>query len=112
MKTRQHIIYRGTLSGLSHHDYARFAKLITAGQELQLRRDSGNLFDTNAIAIDLEFEDDTVVQIGWIRKEDNAIMAKLLDAGCHLSAYVISHEMNRDLTGRLYVGVYIHVAEE
>lgn len=107
-KTRK-VIHRVNLSGLSHHDYALVANQITVGTRLPLARDPSNAYDANAIKV-LFPEDapDAQVQIGWIPKEENPILAKLLDAGFELIACVISHDMSIGaLDRRLYCGIYI-----
>ena len=99
-------IYRCALSGLSHNDYALHARTIQAGDELTLERDSGNSYDSFAIKV--KYDGD---HIGWIPKGQNEILARLLDAECDLRARVISHDASVALDRRLYVNVYIAVAE-
>ena len=106
MSTKFKSIYRCALSGLSHNDYALHARTIQAGDELTLERDIGNRFDDFAIKV--KYDED---QIGWIPKGQNEILARLLDAEYDLRARVISHDPRMSLNRRLYVNVYIAVAE-
>lgn len=106
MSTKFKSIYRCALSGLSHHDYALHARNIQVGDELTLERDRGNNYDNFAIKV--KYDGD---HIGWIPKGQNEILARLLDADCDLRARVISHDASMALDRRLYVNVYIVVAE-
>ena len=106
MSTKFKSIYRCALSGLSHHGYSLHAKNIQAGDELVLQRDNGNRYDDFAIKV--LFEED---QIGWVPKGQNEILARLLDAELDLRARVISHDTSVALDRRLYINIYLAVAE-
>ena len=99
-------IYRCSLSGLSHHAYAMYARQIEPGDEIILDRDVGNRYDDFAIRASYEGE-----QIGWIPKGQNEIIARLLDAGLDIRAKVISHEKSKPLDQRVYVVICIAVEE-
>ena len=106
MSTKFKSIYRCALYGLSHHYYSLHARNIQAGDELTLERDVGDRFDDFAIKV--KYGED---QIGWIPKGQNEILARLLDAEYDLRARVLSHDTSLSLDHRLYVNVYIAVAE-
>lgn len=100
-------IKRVNVTGLSHHNYAMFAKQIEVGDELVMERDVTNRFDQNAIRLLWNGE-----QIGWVPKEQNDVIAKLMDANLDVRCAVISHDRDvGDLQRRLYVGIFIRVAE-
>ena len=108
---KHRLIQRVALSGLSHHEYSFYAKQISAGDELLLVPDEGNKYDQYAIKVDLPLEDETVAQIGWIPKGQNEMLFRLLKAGVEIRCKVISHELDKPLTSRLYIANYITVAE-
>lgn len=93
------MIFRTALSGLSFHSYAMYAKQIDAGEELILVRDPANPHDKNAIKVFYGEE-----QIGWVPKEKNEILAKMLDEGFDVRCWVIAHDLKAPLVSRLYCG--------
>lgn len=99
-------IYRCSLSGLSHHNYAFFAKQLDAGDEITLERDVGNRYDDFAIKALYEGE-----QIGWIPKGQNEILARLLDHNLDIRAKVIAHDTSKSLDQRVYVMICLAVVE-
>ena len=99
-------IYRCSISGLSHNNYAMYAKELEAGDELGLERDPLNRFDDYAIKVMYEGD-----QIGWIPKGQNEILSKLLDHGLDIRAKIISHEASQPLDKRLYVLICIGIEE-
>ena len=116
MSTKYKMIYRTVVTGLSHHNYALHAKEIEVGDELEMKRDLGNTFDSNAVALHHEHRIFGAEQIGWLQKVGNNsgqhVIAKLLDAGVDLKCVVISHDKNISrLDERMYVGVMIGVDE-
>ena len=106
MSTKFKFIHRCALSGLSQHEYSIHAHNIQAGDELTLELDVGDRFD--GFAIKVKYDGD---HIGWIPKGQNEILARLLDAECDLRASVLSHDTSVSLNRRLYVNVYIAMAE-
>lgn len=95
------IIYKGFLSGLSHHSYERFKRVLGKGTLLQLKAMPANQFDNYSVAV--FFED---VQIGWIPKGQNAEVHSILQV-CDQVACVIVDHLNSysDLRLRLAVEV-------
>lgn len=95
------IIYKGFLSGLSHHSYERFKSVLGKGTLLQLKAMPANQFDNYSVAV--FFED---AQIGWIPKGQNAEVHSILQV-CDQVECVIVDRLNSysDLRMRLAVEV-------
>lgn len=110
MKTEHKMIQRVALSGLSHHSYSRHVDKLVPGVELALVAQSDNKFDEFAVAVHmLDDEGGIGDQIGWIPKGQNEMLHRLLRAEVEVRCKVISHETNKALAFRLYVGNYITV---
>lgn len=102
------ILKRTVLSGLSHSMYGLVAQEILPGTVLQLARDEGNRYDNYAIKVMHNSEHLGIVQIGWVPKGQNDVLAKLLDSGYQLIGGVVSHDLkNPRLDERMYVAIYI-----
>ena len=105
------LIQRIALSGLSHHEYAFYAKSIQPGTELLLVADVGNPYDQFAVKVGVATEAEDFAQIGWIPKGQNEMLFRLINAGVEIRCKVISHEAYRPLTTRLYIANYVTVLE-
>jgi len=106
MTTKYHTLKRLPLSGLSYHQYPFYVEVLVPGVELSLQRDALNVHDPNGIRVLYDGE-----QIGWIPKAENEVLARLLDLEIDLACRIISHDLKATLDRRLYVGIYIGVAE-
>lgn len=104
------LIQRIALSGLSHHDYAFVAKQLEVGDELILSTPD-NKYDLYAVAVSYQTESEDLVQLGWIPRGQNEMLHRILTAGAEVRCKVISHETNKPLDSRLYVGNYLTIAE-
>lgn len=103
------MIYRTSVTGLSHHDYALVAKEIEVGDEVTLEAITTNGFDSEAVAV--RFRDE---QIGWLSNAEKlrsakGIIHKMLRNEVEIRAKVISHDKEQALDSRLYIGLYIRV---
>lgn len=95
------IIYKGFLSGLSHHSYERFKSVLGKGTLLQLRAMPANQFDNYSVAV--FFAD---VQIGWIPKGQNAELHSILQVCDQVECVIVDHlNSYSDLRMRLAVEV-------
>ena len=73
------------LSGTTHIEgIAEKTKALHGGSRIKLQRDPKNKYDKYAIAV-LNEEDE---RIGWVPKQDNEILAQLMDAGKFLYSWV------------------------
>jgi HIRAN domain len=70
----------------AHHAEAVAGEDVAPGRPLVLRRDAGNPFDANAIAVHPAGEGE---QLGWVPRELAARLAPELDAGREWSAVVL-----------------------
>lgn len=72
------------LAGVDFYEPQNTHKSIEVDEELFLKREAWNKYDTFAIAV-LNREKK---KIGYIPREDNKVFARLLDAGKFITAYV------------------------
>lgn len=95
------VIYKGFLSGLSHHSYERFKGVLGKGTLLQLKAMPASQFDNYSVAV--FFED---VQIGWIPKGQNAEVHSILQVCDQVECVIVDHlNSYSDLRMRLAVEV-------
>ena len=105
--THRASLMRSEVTGLQYYDYAAKASKIKAGTPLTLVREKSNAYDGNATAVYYKKS-----KIGFVRKENNALIAGLLDAGMALDAYVINHNKDSGMykgDERLMVAIYATV---
>ena len=72
------------VAGTRYYQAAKVADRLSEGQPLRLRRQPDNPHDK--LAIEVLTEDG--VKLGYIPRHENAILARLMDAGKHLKARV------------------------
>ena len=77
------IIYFGHLVGLSHYDLKYIYHHIQVGTELEMKREVNNVYDPNAIAVYYKSH-----KLGYVPKDGNTFLAKVLDSGSRLSLRV------------------------
>lgn len=95
------IIYKGFLSGLSHHSYARFKSVLGKGTLLQLKAMPANQFDNYSVAVFF-----AGFQIGWIPKGQNAEVHSILQVCDQVECVIVDHLNScSDLRMRLAVEV-------
>lgn len=102
----EHInLLRSEVTGLQYYDYARHAKQIDIGDQLELRREKLNEFDRAAIAVYYEGD-----KIGFVAKEENKILANLADHEVPLEAFVVEHDKSAGIykgNKRLMMNIYM-----
>jgi hypothetical protein len=79
----------GVAGAGAHHADALQSEAVAPGSPLQLRRDSGNEHDPNAIQV---HPTDGGAQVGWVPRELAAELAPELDAGRPWSAVVLREQ--------------------
>lgn len=77
-------------------------KKASIGDSLSLQRESGNLFDSNAIMILNESGE----KYGYVPEKDNIIFARLMDAGKLLMAKIKNIQPKSSLT-MISIGIYL-----
>ncbi len=88
------IVYKGYVTGLTHHAYARMSHLLKPGDKLYVRADPDNKYDTNATGLFFRRSDTAEaepVQIGWIPKTLNRVAAQAIREGYRLLATINAH---------------------
>jgi hypothetical protein len=90
------LVVAGVAGAARHHAAALAGDDVAPGRALVLRRDAGNAFDPNAIAVHSE----AGAQVGWVPREVAAELAGDLDAGRPWSAVVLREQRPSPREGR------------
>ncbi len=88
------VVYEGYITGLSHHEYASYARFLTAGEKLYVRACPDNKYDENATGLFYRpsaCPPHEAVQIGWIPKALNGVAAHAIRNGYRLQATLTAH---------------------
>ena len=97
--TREIHLFDSFIAGTSYLKDPDVLKKASIGDTLSLRRESSNLFDSNAILILNESGE----KYGYVPEKDNMIFARLMDAGKlqkHTAQGIFYNDINRNLPGR------------
>lgn len=94
-------VYRGNVTGLSYHGYAKVRDRIQFGDQVEIRPVE-NPYDSRASGV---FYDG--VQVGWIPKERNQMVSDLLRQGKTLVGVVLSNPQETvNLNNALLISVF------
>lgn len=88
------IVYSGYITGLTHHDYAKYSRFLRVEDQLYVRADPDNKYDTNATGLFYRptgCTPEEAVQIGWIPKALNRVAAQAIRDGYLLRATLTAH---------------------
>jgi hypothetical protein len=76
---------------------------LRVGDRLSFFREADNHFDDRAIAV----RNTDGVKIGYVPKKDNAVFARLMDAGKLLFGKITSKEIKGDWL-KMHMDIYLH----
>jgi HIRAN domain len=93
-------IYDNFIRGIAYYDFEIVKKKIKTGDNLQLRRESENMYDSFAIAI--YFND---FKLGYIAAYENITLANMLDNGVDLKAFASQIEIKNPVFNSISVAV-------
>lgn len=92
------------VAGTSHVDgIEELAPYLKSGERLTFFREPDNPYDKEAIVV----KTDAGVKIGYIPRRDNAVFARLMDAGKMLFGKIISVEL-QGIWVKIDIGIYLH----
>lgn len=95
-------VYKGPVTGLSHHNYKKVCEHLHVGHILLVNRDKMNPYDVNATGLFY-----SGYQVGWVPKAMNSVVAQAVDQGHILEARIIRHkEFCGDYSNILFVEIY------
>lgn len=77
-------LYDFAVAGGWHHGLDEVRGLLRPGERLDLRPEPGNPYDANAVAVMRG-----AIRLGYLPREANAPVARLLAAGCPVAAEVV-----------------------
>ena len=103
------------VAGLQYRDVDEVLEELAEGDRLALVREHGNKHDANAVAIacpgDYDENDpdgfDFACAIGYVPREDNKLLAKMMDLGCRFSAKVTEVKRSGPYSDRLHIAIYV-----
>lgn len=82
--TRRILLQESPLAGYQYHRASGIWTFLRVGEKLQLRREPGNLYDPNAIAIWFKNE-----HLGYVPRRENKTLAQMMDRGERLEAQIV-----------------------
>jgi hypothetical protein len=77
------VVQSSALAGFRYHDAAELWSDLRVGDELELAREAGNPYDSNAVSLSWRGR-----KLGYVPRRDNAVLAWSLDRGDTLHARI------------------------
>lgn len=94
-------IYDNYIKGLSHYHFHNLKYELNKGNEVQLKREPENIYDSFAIQVNY-----SEYRLGYISAFENIVLANMMDYGVHLKAYISQKDLSRKHSEWLAVEVY------
>lgn len=99
MNKRPVLLERLFVTALQHYHYEAMRSQLEDGLSLVLTREPDNQFDDKAVSVHMRNHEQT--KIGFIARQNNAVVANLMDAGYELQLIVVEHNVGNPLKFRL-----------
>lgn len=96
-------IYDNYIKGIAHYKYKNLVKIIKVGDEVLLKRDISNIYDS--FAVEVFYQDQ---KIGYIAAYENIVLSNLIEQGVELKAFV--SQINKSV--HLYNDIAIEIFAE
>lgn len=98
-------VYDNYVKGLHHYQFKKVKEVMKEGDELLLKRDTTNVYDSFAIEVYWNEH-----KLGYLPAYENIVLANMLDAGVQLHSFIssINPEGFQNLQG-LAVEIYAHL---
>ncbi len=94
-------IYDNFVRGLPHYGYKKVKNNIKEGDNLILKRDIDNIYDS--FAIEVFYED---IKLGYIAAYENIVLANMLDSKVELEAKISKNNKNKKEYERLGIEIF------
>ncbi len=94
-------IYDNYVKGLSHYHFHKLKSEVKVGDEVQLKRDAENIYDSFAIQVNFAES-----RLGYISAFENIVLANMMDYGVNLKAYISQKDLSRKYYEWLAVEIY------
>lgn len=98
------LLLKTRLAGYRHYKADKVYPSLRLGDELTLRREPENPYDHKAIEVYWRGE-----KLGYIPREDNSVIAQLMDRGQELKAMVSEVRNTQNFWERIWIEVYLLV---
>ncbi len=101
-------IYDNYIKGLTHYQFEKVRKQLVVGQELQLKREITNIYDSFATEVFYnEFK------LGYLTAYENIVIANLLEQGVKFQSFVSKVSSNQDkVFDALAIEIYTNIVIE
>jgi hypothetical protein len=100
-------IYDNYIKGIAHYQYKNLVKIIKIGEEVLLKRDIANIYDS--FAVEVYFKDQ---KIGYLAAYENIVISNIIEQGVELKAFVSqihnSGHLYNDIAIEVFAEVIIH----
>jgi hypothetical protein len=90
ISTRSVKIYDNYIRGLTHYDFKKISDTIKEGDEVQLLRETDNMYDSFAVQVNLAEQ-----RLGYLAAYENIVLANMIDAGVGLRAFISQKDLKR-----------------
>lgn len=90
------VVQRSPLAGFRHYQGGAAWRHMTAGDRLELVRETDNPYDANAVRVEWRG-----IKLGYVPRRDNAAVARQMDRGAGLEARVAGVHENRNRSVRI-----------
>lgn len=104
LKSKKIKIYDNYVQGLNHYHFHKIRDIIKEGDEVQLKREPENLYDSFAIQVN---KND--FRLGYLSAFENIVMANLMDSGAKLTAFISQKDLKQKVYHWLAVEVYAEI---
>lgn len=98
------LLLKTRLAGYMYYHADKVFVYLRLRDDLELRREPNNPYDHKAVEVYWRGH-----KLGYIPREDNSVIAQLMDRGEHLKAYVSEVRNTANYWERLWIDVYLLV---
>jgi len=102
--TRDVLIQTSPVAGFQYHQGELFWEELTVGDQLQQSREPDNPYDENAVAIYREG-----IKLGYLPRVENIAVARMMDKGQHIDAFIGNKQKSDDPWERMTVEVWLRI---
>jgi hypothetical protein len=90
------------IAGFDYYDGLKVEKNLKESDILKLKREEPNLIDIQAIEVYWNNH-----KLGYIPRNHNTIISKLMDSNKHIEADIRHININSSIWNRIYIGIYM-----
>ena len=103
LPAREHLLQRSPLAGFQFYAGEQVWSQLGEGDPLRLRREAGNRFDQQAVAVYWRDQ-----QLGYVARSDNTAISQLLDRGQHCHARIARLSQHHNPWARIELAIFLN----